>query len=66
MASDSQLVGLVEDLIARTERVSCADNRLILPSSSNESPSLQPILICKILSPRNFYDTIGTDILHKA
>ena len=66
MTSDGQLEGLVEDLIARTERVSCADNRLSLPSSSNESPSLQPTLIGKILSPRNFYDTVVADILQKA
>ena len=56
----------VAELITRTERVSCADNRLELTplQSPTNTPNLS--LVGKICSPRNFFSLVVRDIVTKA
>ncbi|GMY05180.1 hypothetical protein FCV25MIE_00419, partial [Fagus crenata] len=56
----------VEELIARTESISCADNRLSLSPSKDPLNTTELSLIGKIIYPRNFINSVVKEIIMKA
>jgi hypothetical protein len=56
----------VEELIARTESISCADNRLSLSPSKDPLNTTELSLIGKIISPKNFINSVVKEIIMKA
>jgi hypothetical protein len=55
----------VTDLVARTEKCSCEEFRIELPSLQNESEVIKTSLIGKIISNRNFSYTMVKEIVSK-
>uniref|UniRef100_A0A2N9FNE5 RNase H type-1 domain-containing protein n=1 Tax=Fagus sylvatica TaxID=28930 RepID=A0A2N9FNE5_FAGSY len=56
----------VDELIARTESCSCADNQLPLLPNINQQNHNELSLIGKIISPRNFIPLVVKEIVEKA
>ena len=56
----------VEELIVRTKFISCANNRLSLSPSKEPLNTTKLSLIGKIISPRNFINSVVQEIIVKA
>ena len=56
----------MDELIARTETCSCADDRLTLAHNKSNLTTCDLSLIDKILSPKNFINEVLWEIVKKA
>ena len=56
----------VSDLVAKTEKCSCQENRIELPPNQNTNLPSKLILLTKILSPKNISYNMVKDITEKA
>ena len=66
MDSDELPIPSIEDLTHRTQKISCADNRLPITIPKQNPAQQSLLLIGKLISHRNFHAPIIFDIVNKA
>lgn len=66
MEESNKITLLVDDIISRTKNISCADNRVLLPTPDNVLEVFGLNLIEKIVLARNFNHSLVKDIVTRA